>query len=60
MFFIRRQFTITERQSAYIDDVVYENKKLPEEKKECKHRSDYIRKLIFCDMNIKNEGKNLE
>ena len=45
-------FTLNTKQSGHIDTRVYEDKKLPDEKKEFPrgHRSEYVRKMINKDM----------
>lgn len=52
MYYIRYTFTISEKQSAHIDDRVYADKKLSQEKREFpnSNRSEYIRKLIHSDI----------
>ena len=56
MYYPRYTFTLSQKQSDYIDDRVYADKKLPEEKREFtdSNRSGYIRKLINSDMKLNN------
>lgn len=48
----RYAFIMSEKQSDHIDDRIYADKKLPQEKREFPNgqRSEYIRKLISRDM----------
>lgn len=47
-----RLFTINNKQSAHIDKMVYEDKQLPEKKRQYRYgyRSEWLRKVIADEM----------